>query len=341
MQSIALNDPRLSWDGAVGVTHDPDGSRGWRMPPGERDVWHPELVLRAAMPAGVRIRFVTDATEVTGTVEAGQESSPIDIVADGRLVTTLPVVGSSSFRCDYLPAGTKVLEIWLPQFGPFAMTGLTLSEGATVSAVTDDGPRWVTYGSSITQCRAAPSPTLTWPAIVAREAGLNLTCLGYGGQCHLDIGVARLMRSLPASYISLCSGINIYGAASLGPRAFRTTLAGFVQIVREGHPVTPIALISPIWGVHRETEVNQVGFTLASMRDEVQAVVAVLRSRGDRHIHYVDGQTLFGASSAHLLPDDLHPNGEGYRVLASNFLTQVVEPYFRPARADDGRVPHA
>lgn len=176
---------------------------------------------------------------------------------------------------------------------------------------------------------------------MSRQAGLNLTCLGYGGQCHLDIGVARMIRSLPASYISICSGINIYGAASLGLRAFRTTLAGFVQIVREGHPVTPIALISPIWGAHRETEVNQVGFTLASMRHEVHAVVDIMRSRGDRHIHYVDGQTLFGAGSAHLLPDDLHPNGEGYRVLASNFLTQVVEPCFSPARAYDGRVPHA
>ena len=340
MQSIPLHDPRLTWEGAVTVTHDLDGSRGWRMPPGERGVWHPELVIRAAMPAGVRIRFVTDASAVSGTFEADQESSPIDIVANGRLVASLPLSGSVSFMCNDLPVGSKVLEIWLPQFGPFAMTGLKISEGATVHAVIDNRPRWVTYGSSITQCRAAPSPTLTWPAIVARQAGLNLTCLGYGGQCHLDIGVARLIRSLPASYISLCAGINIYGAASLGPRAFRTTLAGFVQIVREGHPVTPIVLASPIWGVHRETEVNPVGFTLASMRDEVQSVVELLRTRGDRQIHYVDGQALFGASLAHLLPDDLHPNGEGYRVLAANFLTQVVRPYFRPARADDGRVLH-
>jgi len=341
MQSISLTDPRLAWDGAVGVTHGADGSRGWRMPPGERDLWHPEIVIRAAMPAGVRIRFITDASAVAGTVEADQESSPIDIVADGQLIASLPVSGSASFLCDNLPAGGKLLEIWLPQFGPFAITGLKLSEGAMVSAVNDGRPRWVTYGSSITQCRAAPSPTQTWPAIVARHADLNLTCLGYGGQCHLDIGVARMIRSLPASYISICAGINIYGAASLGPRAFRTTLTGFVQIVREGHPVTPIVLVSPIWGVQRETEVNPVGFTLASMRDEVQAVVELLRSRGDRQTHYVDGQTLFGESSAHLLPDDLHPNGEGYRVLAANFLTQVVDTYFRPARADDGRVLHS
>ncbi|MCX5989847.1 MAG: GDSL family lipase, partial [Chloroflexi bacterium] len=129
---------------------------------------HPELVIRAAMPAGVRIRFVTDASAVAGTVEADQESSPIDIVADGHLIASLPVSGSASFLCDNLPAGTKLLEIWLPQFGPFAMTGLKLSEGAMVSAVNDGRPRWVTYGSSITQCRAAPSPTQTWPAIVAQ-----------------------------------------------------------------------------------------------------------------------------------------------------------------------------
>ena len=105
--------------------------------------------------------------------------------------------------------------------------------------------------------------------------------------------------------------------------------------------MTPIVLVSPIWGVQRETEVNPVGFTLASMRDEVQAVVELLRSRGDRQTQYVDGQALFAESSAYLLPDDLHPNGVGYRVLAANFLTQVVDPYFRPARADDGRVLHS
>ena len=331
MRTIPLDDPRLSWEGAVDVVHGPDGTRAWRMPSREIGLWHQELVLRAAMPAGVRIRFATDARAISGTVSADGESSPVDVTCDGNLVATVSVAGKPSFRVDDLPAGRKVVEAWLPQFGPFAMAGLEIDAGATIEAAPDLRPRWVTYGSSITQCRAAPSPTATWPAIVARRAGLNLTCLGYGGQCHLDVGVARLMRSLPAAYLSICAGINIYGAASLGPRAFRAALVGFVQVVREGHPVTPIAIASPIWGVHRETEANSVGFTLAAMREEVAGAVEALRAHGDRHVHYVDGLDLFGAADAHLLPDDLHPNGDGYALLAERFLDRVATPLFRPA----------
>ena len=56
--------------------------------------------------------------------------------------------------------------------------------------------------------------------VVARDQNFNLTCLGYGGQCHLDSMVARMIRDLPANFISMCLGINIQGASSLGPRAF-------------------------------------------------------------------------------------------------------------------------
>ena len=44
----------------------------------------------------------------------------------------------------------------------------------------DARPKWVTYGSSITHCRTAESPSQTWPGVAARQSGLNLTCLGYG-----------------------------------------------------------------------------------------------------------------------------------------------------------------
>lgn len=336
-RSIPLDDPRLGWEGAVDVVHAADGTRPWRMPWREKGLWHPELVIRASMPAGVRIRLATDARTIAGTVVADAESSPIDVTSDGHLVASVPVAGRVAFRVDDLPAGRTgdghlpVVEVWLPQFGAFTMTGLEVDAGATVEAAPDPRPRWVTYGSSITQCRAAPSPTATWPAIVAERAGLHLTCLGYGGQCHLDGGVARLMRSLPASYLSICAGINIYGAASLGPRTFTSALTGFVQVVREGHPVTPIAIASPIWGVHRETQANAVGLTLPMLRDAVAEAVQALRAHGDRHVHHVDGLELFGESCAHLLPDDLHPNGAGYALLAERFLDRVATPLFRTA----------
>ena len=100
-----------------------------------------------------------------------------------------------------------MIELWLPQFGSFQLRNLEIDDGATLQPFADARPQWVTYGSSITQCRTAASPTQTWPAIVARQHGLNLTCLGYGGQCHLDAMVARMIRDLPADYIACVSAL--------------------------------------------------------------------------------------------------------------------------------------
>ena len=259
---------------------------------------------------------------------AQNESGLLDLCCDGEIVASLDLTQKDNFDFDGLSDGEKLIELWLPQFGSFQLRSLEIDDGATLQPFTDARPRWVTYGSSITQCRTAASPTQTWPAIVARQHGLNLTCLGYGGQCHLDAMVARMIRDLPADYISMCLGINIQGASSLGPRAFRPAIIGAVQIVREKHPDIPLVLMSPICSPPREENPNAVGFHLKGMREEVQAAAEALRSHGDRHVHYVDGLSVFGSDYTHLLPDALHPDAEGYRVMGKNFITEVAEKFF-------------
>ncbi|MBI3973931.1 MAG: GDSL family lipase [Chloroflexi bacterium] len=326
---VRPSDERLRWHGAISLQHTAEWSQPWRLPHEDLALFPPEaLVERAAMPAGVRLAFRSATTTVQGTIEPQPEMAPVDLCVDGRIVASQPMAGQEAFAFDDLPAGEKLIELWLPQFGTFRLRSLALSAGATLAPAEDARPRWVTYGSSITQCRAAVSPTQTWPAIVARERGLHLTCLGYGGQCHLDPMVARLIRDLPAGYLSMCVGINIYGAASLNPRTFQPAIIGFVQIVRERHRDTPFVVMSPIYSPPRETTKNAVGFTLQAMREEVALAVGALRSRGDRNVHYVDGTAVFGPEYAHLLPDQLHPDAEGYRVMGRNFARQVAGRYF-------------
>ena len=322
------DDPRLSWPGAISLQQGDGYVMPWRVPYAERTLFPDALLERAAMPAGVRLAFRTDASLVAGSVEPQAESAHLDLCCDGRLVQSVDLSGCDGFRFDDLPPGEMLIELWLPQFGQFRLRSLTLNARATVAPFVDQRPRWITYGSSITQCRTAERPTQTWPAIVARERGLNLTCLGYGGQCHLDPMVARMIRDLPADYLSMCLGINIYGAASLSPRSFRPAIIGTVQTVREQHPDTPLALLSPIFSPPRETTPNAVGFTLQAMRQEVAAAVETLRAHGDRHVHYVDGLRIFGPEHAYHLPDNLHPDAEGYKIMGRNFLREVAASVF-------------
>jgi lysophospholipase L1-like esterase len=323
-QHIASSDPRLTWLGAISTEQNDEWVMPWRIDHEDRELYADELVLRAAMPAGVRVTFQSDTTIVEGTCDAVEERSRIDLVVDGELVGSVATENQTSFRFDNIGSGSKNIELWLPQIGQFNLGGLDIDDDAELSAtVESSAPKWITYGSSITHSGAADSPTKTWPAIVARTRGYDLTSLGFGGQCHLDPMIARVIRDREADVISLCLGINIYGQASLAERTFGPGILGFVQIVREKHPTTPIALMSPIYSPGREDTPNEVGFTLKKMREVVAASVETLRRNGDENVTYIDGLNIFAADNAHLLPDDLHPNNEGYAIMAQNILKNL------------------
>jgi hypothetical protein len=79
---------------------------------------------------------------------------------------------------------------------------------------------------------------------VVRRRGLHLTSLGFGGQCHLDAMMGRVIADLPADYITLKLGINTIGG-SHSARTYPAAIVGLVQIIRDKHPDTPMALVSP------------------------------------------------------------------------------------------------
>lgn len=320
--------PNLNWQGVVSVEKTGDALMPWRTPH-ESHVLFPEPLLeRSAMPAGVRISFRSNTTHISGSILEQRDSGMLDLCCNGEFIASYDLRGKNSFVFENLPDKDKLIELWLPQFGRFQLRNIEIDDGASIEPYIDKRPKWITYGSSITQCRSAASPTQTWPGIAARSKNFNLTCLGYGGQCHLDSMVARMIRDLPANYISMCLGINIQGASSLGPRSFRPAIIGAVQTIREKHTDIPIVLMSPIYCPNREENPNAVGFNLQKMREEVQAAANALQSYGDSNVHYVSGLDVFGSDFVDLLPDNLHPDAEGYRVMGNNFVNVVADKYF-------------
>ena len=170
----------------------------------------------------------------------------------------------------------------------------------------------------------AHSPARTWPALVARKHHLNLTCLGFGGQCHLEPMIGRMIRDLPADLITLKLGINCI-SGSLGPRTFPAAVLGLVALIREKHPQTPLALISPIGYPPHETTPNVVGYTIGQMRRDIQDVGQRLVEAGDPQLFYVDGSEVFDTDLiAQYATDECHPNGDGIEVMAENFDRAVM-----------------
>ncbi|MEE3260027.1 MAG: SGNH/GDSL hydrolase family protein [Candidatus Latescibacterota bacterium] len=329
MPTIPANDPRLTWSGIHSLEEGPGWTKAWRVPHTDLDLYSPgvsDLAGRAAMPSGVRLRFSTDAQQLTVATEPLAEDGNFDLVIDNEIAaTTAYAANATEVAFADLPSGDKTVEVWLSPAMPVAVRHLAIPDRTDIAQSEDTRLKWVTYGSSITHCRTAGSPATTWPGVVARGQNFNLTSMGYGGQCHADPLIARLIRDRPADFVSVKIGINIYSAASLSPRSFRPAILGTIATIRDGHPNTPFAVCSPIWGHDRETTQNAVGLTLEQMRVEIKEAVESHKQRGDDQIYYIDGLKLFDESLAEYLPDNLHPDAKGYEIMGQNFLKEVFE----------------
>lgn len=242
-----------------------------------------------------------------------------------------------------LPAGENRIEIWLPH-----------NESAELIELRADGPinedvsvlpTWVHHGSSISQGSNAAAPSEIWPAVAARHGQVALRNLGFGGSALVDPFMARVIRDAPADYLSVKLGINVVNLDAMRVRAFVPAIHGFLDTIRDGHPDTPIVVISPIFcGIHEDTPgpgaidpsalgSGQVRFiatgrpedqaqgrlTLNVIRRELQSLVE--RRAGDRHLHYLDGTTLYGPSDAAELPlpDGLHPDAATHVRMGERF----------------------
>ena len=324
-QQIFPNDSRIKWLGAISLDSNDEYVMPWRIPHAEIDLYNIELMGRAAMPAGVRLTFQTDAENLVFRCDSSEERSLADLFVDGEYFRSEVTENVGKFRFSQLPPHNKEIELWLPQYGEFRLKGIEIPDGASLhTSEMPKLPKWVTYGSSITQCRDAASPSLTWPSIVSRNRGSDLTCLGYAGQCHLDPLIARVIRDIDADLVSLCLGINVYTNPSMNERTFGPNIVAFVKIIREKHPLTPIVIFSPIHSPGREDTANVVGFTLEGMRGEIRRSVDILISTGDKNLYYFDGLDILGVDNGHLLHDGLHPNTEGYGVMANN-ITKMLD----------------
>jgi hypothetical protein len=334
MQQLPLTHGAAAFAGAISLETTGAGVVPWRLPFADRDLFEPALCERARMAAGVRLTMRSDTRAIELAFEPADDlGDPMwrfDLVVDGQVQQRMPHAREAGrVRFEGWPEGEHDLELWLPQFGAIRVTGAWVDIGAEVKPVRDAQPRWVCYGSSITQCRTAAGPTETWPAIVALTHGLHLTCLGFGGQCKLDPPVARVIRDMPADLISVCLGINVF-AGDLTRRTFRPAVLGVLQTIRDGHPHVPLACVSPVCSPPRENT-GQPGLALVDMRQIIRDVVDLLRGRGDAKLHYIDGQELFGPDDVHMMPDELHPDAEGYRVLGRRYAATVMPRLGLPA----------
>ncbi|MFS0703167.1 SGNH/GDSL hydrolase family protein [Cellulomonas sp. 179-A 9B4 NHS] len=254
-------------------------------------------------------------------------------------------VGAVAFALPDAGGAPVDVEVWLPYRERTVLVAVE-ADAPVLPPAAVDAPRWVHHGSSISHGANADAPTGTWPAVAARTAGVDLVNLGLSGNAVLDPFVARAVRDQPADVISLKLGINVVNHDLMRRRAFLPAVHGFLDTVREGHPATPVVVVSPVLcplvedvpgptsidpdvaetrfrTAGRAEEVAEGKLSLRVIRDDLAALVAARRAAGDTALTYVDGRTLYGEADAAALPmaDLLHPDAAAQRRMGERFAT--------------------
>ncbi|MFD9692861.1 GDSL-type esterase/lipase family protein [Kitasatospora sp. NPDC059088] len=362
--------------GHLDVEHTGRGLIPHRLPArARRQIPDEQLAMAQSQPSGVRLTFRTRATTLalhtvpTKRAYPGVPDLPdgvYDLLVDGRQTAEATVPGGNLRTIDLatgrttftegppgtahftgLPARDKTVEIWLPHTETTELIALD-SDAPLTPVAAGTRNRWLHHGSSISHGSNATHPTGTWPALVALAAGLDLTNLGFGGSALLDLFTARAIRDTPADLISLKLGINVVNADAMRLRAFTPAVHGFLDTIRDGHPTTPLLVVSPILcpvqehtpgplapdftgGTLRFRATGEPGpgrLTLTVVRDELARIVEARVADGDPNLHYLDGRALYGEPDheIHPHPDAVHPTPEAHRLIATRFTGLALTP---------------
>lgn len=361
---IRLPHPHIEIAGALDLEHTSAGAIPRRLPAWTIPQVPADMHRGVRGSSGVRLRLWPAGDAVTLRLRCAvyhPENAPrqrVDALRGGGIthadlprVTTLDDQGFPQADAAFddvtvpLPPGDGPVELWLPPGGVTEIAGV-LAEGLRPLPA-DERLRWWHYGSSISQCSGAAGPLETWPALAARLSGVHLTSLGFGGQAMLDPFVARTLRDADADRISLAVGINVQNGATMTARTFAPALHGFLDTIREGHPTTPLVVASPILFPDGEdcpgplafgpdgraiplgdpAAVSAGALSVGAIRALIDAVLA---TRNDPHLTFWDGRDLLGSADVAHLPDGLHPDAEGYRMLGRRFAARAQASGFLP-----------
>jgi lysophospholipase L1-like esterase len=83
---------------------------------------------------------------------------------------------------------------------------------------------------------------------------------------------------------------------------------------------------SPIAFARGDAASNDGGIALGHMRELLEGVVATRRAAGDVHVHYLSGLALSGPNDLAHVPDGIHPNATGNRLMGERFYERMLAP---------------
>lgn len=166
------------------------------------------------------------------------------------------------------------------------------------------------YGSSITQGGCASRPGNSYTHILTRWLDANMINLGFSGSGRGEIAVAEAIASIPLSAFVMDYDYNAPNVEHL-----EKTHEKFFLTIREKQPGLPVVFVSK-----PDIENNKWESSVAR-RDVIKKTYNNALKRGDKNVHFVDGETLFGKKHRDSCTvDGVHPNDFGFMRMAENIF---------------------
>ncbi|MCU1460535.1 MAG: lipolytic protein family [Acidimicrobiales bacterium] len=272
----------------------------------------------ASLPVGIRLELVGDAGAIRVTYRT--ETDDLGYRGPGAGTTfavwrgDAPVdeqkasLGKGAVELSLGPGDGRVV-VYLPEGMKPTVLGIEAVGGSIEPAPRQ--PRWLCYGDSLAEGWIASGPSGAWPAIAGRRHGLDHVNLGYAGSARGELVSAEQIASLDApAVVSVSHGTNCWTRIPHSVDQMTANTRAFLDVLRQGHPDTPIVVCSPVVRPDAEATPNRLGATLAGLRGAIETVA---REFG---VTLVSGDGLLTADQ---LPDRIHPGDEGHEVMADAF----------------------
>lgn len=278
--------------------------------------------------AGVMLRFKTDSRQIHVNTKLAHINRMVHMTHIGIMGFDIYVgsgtskiyAGSTSFdytkdeynvrvKAPYAESEMREYTIHFPLYSGVDFFRLGVEEGSVIEAPApwEDPRPIVVYGTSIQQGGCASRPGMCHTNQLSRMLNRPFLNFGFSGSGKGEPEMARLLSEVkdPAMYI-------LDYDANAGCNGLETTLTGFIDILRAGHPETPILLVSrlpfagELWEplAYNEDRIRLTSIHLAELKRR--------RASGDRNIHFLDGTSLYGKDPGECTVDGCHATDFGF-----------------------------
>ena len=309
-----------------------------RLPSRAKGLVRDEVWNLSRQPAGLTVRFETDAAEIRARWELGSDSlyhahcpllahSGLDLYArtdkgQWRWVgVTREIQGcraEASLTAGELRPGRREFMLYLPLNNPLLALQIGIPAGAMIGTLP---PRTVKpivcYGTSIVHGLGVSRPGMTHLAILARRLDYPVINLGFAGQAQMEPAVAELLAELDAA-LFIVDPVPNMEPAWIAERA--EPIMRRLSTARSGVPIVlvedrsyPAGWLTP-----------ELAARNASRRESFKQAYAKLLLAGIGPLRYLEGDGLLGIDGDGT-SDGSHPND-----LGAGRMTDALEPVLRP-----------